>query len=321
MNQKRNKGFTLIELIGIIVILGVIAVIAVPKIKTVIDEMEKKAFLNSSYGLIKAANLYYSHKEMMGEDLENTVFEFPNNIYDLEIDGEVPEGGIMRLNEDGNVALAVIKDKYCVKKGYKDEDLTISENFETCEIPSILASENDCIKNTNSICPNGTAVNVQVNDTTGYKFYVIDDTGKDLVLILENNLGSYLAWNPSGKNSDGPRPILEELKLRVDDWTNIPEKEYTITDDGGGYRYAPVVISLRAKLPTKAQVEKVGCTTSDGSCPSYMNGNYWFTTADPTNDTNVYIIWNYATHIATRAADNHYNNWGIRPVITISKES
>lgn len=317
--MKRKNGFTLIELVGVIVLLVIIALIAIPTIKNIIDEAKKKAVINSAYGIIKAGDLYYSKKNMLGESLEDVTFEFPNNIEGLDIDGTIPDGGVMKVTEEGSIALAITNDKYCVKKGYKDDELIISENFETCEIPSILSSENSCIKNTDSICPNGTAVNVQVNDTTGYKFYVIDDTGKELVLILEKNLGSYFAWNPSGKNSDGPRPILEELKARVNEWTNIPEKEYTIIDDGGGYRYAPVAIALRAKLPTKAQVEKVGCTTSTGSCPSYMSGNYWFTTAVSNSDTNVYIIWAYESHIATRSPEVHLNTWGIRPVITISK--
>lgn len=55
-----KKGFTLIEVLAVIVILAVIALITVPLIMNVLDKAKKGAFEDSAYGIIKAKELYIS---------------------------------------------------------------------------------------------------------------------------------------------------------------------------------------------------------------------------------------------------------------------
>ena len=60
--MKKNKGFTLIELLAVIIILSIVALIIVPVIMNIIEKANRSAFKDSAYGVIKAAELYYTNK-------------------------------------------------------------------------------------------------------------------------------------------------------------------------------------------------------------------------------------------------------------------
>ena len=58
----KNKGFTLIEVLGVIVILGIIAVITVPKIKDILEDSKKKSIKASAIGYESSIDKYYMDK-------------------------------------------------------------------------------------------------------------------------------------------------------------------------------------------------------------------------------------------------------------------
>ena len=56
----KKKGFTLVELLAIIVIIGIIALVATPILLKIIREAKKQAFLDTSYGIVESGYNYYS---------------------------------------------------------------------------------------------------------------------------------------------------------------------------------------------------------------------------------------------------------------------
>lgn len=58
MNKLNKKGFTLVELLAVIVILGVIMLIAIPSIGTIISNSRQNSFISSGKMYISTAQNY-----------------------------------------------------------------------------------------------------------------------------------------------------------------------------------------------------------------------------------------------------------------------
>ena len=134
----KKKGFTLIELLAVVIILSIVAIITVPMIGKVINNVKKKAFENSIYGLIESANVYYaSHLEEM-EEGKNYVFDFTNyggqtsTGEELSFKGEKPTGGTITLKGTGEVLVNDITNgTYYASKDSGESDVTIDTSGST----------------------------------------------------------------------------------------------------------------------------------------------------------------------------------------------
>jgi len=344
MNQKREKGFTLIELLAVIVILAIIALIAVPVIMNIINKANKSAFKDTAYGVISAGELYFAERQLEPNGmLEDVTIKLPDSTNTLGLKGEVPEGSIV-ISKEGKTAIAVQNGRYCITKGFDDADVTVADNYEECKNPGepepIMTSENACV--TSGTCSQsdilaGIKVNVKVNDSKNYFFYVIADNGTELTLIMNRNLGDNIEWYAAaGDNSKGPTTALAELALRTSDWTNIPEKTYTVSgigSDGTTRKYEDKTVTGRARLITYAEANNI-LTANNWTMPTWMYANlyntgsntdsvgngkygYWTSTADAYGTYNAWNVTSSGNFDYESGTDDPY--YGLRPVITISK--
>ena len=55
--MNKNSGFTLVELLAVIVVLGLLLTLAVPKIKKVMNESKRKAFLGEAQAVYRTAKM------------------------------------------------------------------------------------------------------------------------------------------------------------------------------------------------------------------------------------------------------------------------
>ena len=152
---------------------------------------------------------------------------------------------------------------------------------------------------------------------------------------MDRNLGDYVLWYAALDNSHGPTTAVAALKERTSGWTNIPEKEYTYSDDGGGNKYTAFAETMRARMLTYTEVTTtLGCTTSEGSCPNWLYINLKNTGSDTDSVGNTkYGYWTSAAYSSDFIRSWYVNcndrtgihyvyyeaNLGLRPVIELSK--
>ena len=55
--MKKKNGFTLIELITVIVVLGIVSMISIPVVTSIIESSKMNNYRNSIYGLLRILNL------------------------------------------------------------------------------------------------------------------------------------------------------------------------------------------------------------------------------------------------------------------------
>ena len=98
-----RKGFTLVELLAVIVILAIIALITVPIIMNVVESSRKSSATSSAYGYIKGVNITYANELLLGNnfELEGTLLVDENGNIDghkVDVEGTTIKGGYLTYN-------------------------------------------------------------------------------------------------------------------------------------------------------------------------------------------------------------------------------
>jgi type IV pilus assembly protein PilA len=130
--NNKKKGFTLVELLAVIVILAIIALIATPLIMNVIDDAKMGAFKSTAYGIIKSAEFEYASNKLLGVNSVVTyTYEDGNETSSigrsLQYKEKRPQSGIIKIDKNGNIALAIHDGIFCAKKVYNDDKVTVTK--------------------------------------------------------------------------------------------------------------------------------------------------------------------------------------------------
>ncbi len=122
-----KKGFTLVELLAVIVILGIIAIITTPFIVNIIAKARQDAFVDSVYSLVNSASEYRA-EAIMQHKTRTLNINFSNGSKPLNISGDIPNYGNLIMDDDGKIELKVWSDKakICVIKSKDDSKVEIA---------------------------------------------------------------------------------------------------------------------------------------------------------------------------------------------------
>ena len=116
----KKKGFTLVELLAVIVILAIIALIATPMILNVIENAKKGASKSSALGYIEGIEKYIVLNEVTNKNSFNFEKGFGYKIEDIkdyiEIKGDKPSDGWVCIGDKKEVSKAELKiNNYVIK--------------------------------------------------------------------------------------------------------------------------------------------------------------------------------------------------------------
>ena len=308
-----KRGFTLVELLAVIIALGIVVGIAVPGITKIMEKSKLKAFEASVKGYIKALDMDNSDRGGLKNYYsltEGIVTEEKTN-ENIDVQTGTSENGSIEIDNKGKVNGSIYNNRYCAK--IIDSRINIDEE---CSYTSF--DDGDTIyfnPETSSLCTEGEAVSTAGTKTGCMKWYAYNDNKNEyrLKLILDHNTTPSCQWNNTGKVVDGSTILTSIFKSDTQTW----DKELN-----------PRIISAYEikKLVSNQSFDGTRYTkipiTSEYNFLLDNGGNYW-TTSIVTNFD--YCAWGVGrsdeTHEVTYRSVTDSANFGLRPVISINKDN
>ena len=327
--KEKNKGFTLVELLAVIVILALIALIATPIILNVINDAKKQAAKDSAYGYMDAVEKYIVSSELEDKSIQDRTYSVEElNSMGVSVKGSTPDNGNIEIKNSSVKSYDIGIDGYVVRNG-KVEKVSTTKSIE-----------------------NGTAVyynpetgkkcsKEEVKSTTGtksgcMKWYVFNDKEGNATVnvILDHNTTAKVAWNSTGNNSE-----MKEVKIALEndtkDWKNTARlitanevakitgnTDFDASKTGQDWFYLDSNNQTqKANASNKSKYAwlfdyTIDCTNYGCNTPDSSNWGYWTSTPkkdDSTQAWRVYRSGDLSRDYVTNAGH------GVRPVITISK--
>ena len=308
-----KRGFTLVELLAVIIALGIIVGIAVPGITKIMEKSKLKAFEASVKGYIKAADMDNSDRGGLKNyySIADGIVTEEKTNENIDVQTGTSENGSIEIDNKGKVNGSIYNNRYCAK--IIDSRINIDEE---CSYTSF--DDGDVIyfnPETSSFCTEGEAVSTAGTKTGCMKWYAYNDNKNEyrLKLILDHNTTPYCQWNDTGKIVDGSTILNSKLKNDTQTW---------------GKELNPRIISAYEikKLVSNQSFDGTRYTnipiTSEYNFLLDNGGNYW-TTSIVTNFD--YCAWGVGrsdeTHEVTYRSVTDSANFGLRPVISINKDN
>jgi len=320
----KKRGFTLIELLAVIVVLAIIALIATPIVMNVIKNAQKGATERSAERYLSAVETAIATDRLENGQIADGTYEVNEDgnlvlgekTLTVEVSGDRPEAGSKVAIENGQVVATgtnmTIGD-YTVTINDKGSATATAKEDVVALCNAIVPTTQNVWNSTSSSLESKT-VGVQATSEAPYAvgsvyscnlgdgartFYVLKEDGDNVKLIMNENVGSTVAWVESGDNSEGPVTANAALADRTSGWTKISQSQIT--------------------LPTYDDMSSVQGQTWMGINLDRNNGlyGYWTLTLE---DGASHRAWN-VYYDGTLSSDGIVNDdrCGVRPVITISK--
>lgn len=129
--RKNSKGFTLVELLAVIVILAIIALITTPVILNVIEDSRLNSAKDKAWGTIDAVRVAYATAQTEEQEVGIPyTIEYPKksasdsttdsttggghgygyiNSTEVKASGENPTDGTVTINSDGSITATLLK--------------------------------------------------------------------------------------------------------------------------------------------------------------------------------------------------------------------
>ena len=330
--KEKNKGFTLVELLAVIVILALIALIATPIILNVINDAKKQAAKDSAYGYMDAVEKYIVSSELEDESIPDGTYRVEDLNKKISVKGSTPDNGNIEIKNSSVKSYDIGIDGYEVNNGEVKKVSTTKSFKNGTAVYYNPETENKCSKE-------------EAKSTIGtksgcMKWYVFNDKEGNATVnvILDHNTTAEVAWNLTGNNSE-----MKEVKIKLEndtkDWKNtarlITASEIAKITGNTGFDTSknqdwfcldtnkPDTANWCAKSQGTSEYDwlfdytydctNYGCNKSDSSTWGYLTSSPY-----KDNSTHAWRVNSYGTLSIDNVA---YADRGIRPVITISKSN
>ena len=334
--KEKNKGFTLVELLAVIVILALIALIATPIILNVINDAKKQAAKDSAYGYMDAVEKYIVSSELEDKSIQDGTYSVEElNSMGVSVKGSTPDNGNIEIKNSSVKSYDIGIDGYVVRNGKVDKVSTTKK------------IENGTAVYYNPVYGEKCTGYTEANSTTGknsgcMKWYVFNDKEGNATVnvILDHNTTAGVAYNLTGNNSE-MKEVKKALENDTKDWKNTARlitanevakitgnTRFDASKTGQSWFCLDTNQLDGTTWCSKAQGTSEyawlfdytnGCTSRGCNTPDSNTEGYWTSTQYKDNSTHAWII-HRDSNMAINYV-NHSSQVGVRPVITISKSA
>ena len=339
MKKNKNKGFTLIELIAVLVILAVIALIVTPLVLNIVRKAKDSANKRSIDAYGKSIDLAVAAYLMEKGDFPTSVDQLT-----IEYSGKEVICGVAKLNDDSSVYLSKCsvggvevkdsstedgwyhygKSSAVVYQAYSIGDIVtyngmnfyvIADSDENSDSVTMLKAEP--IK-ASEVDLSGTEIAAKVSESTndyndGYihSAYLYSDTCTSVAISDGTATGCTTDYK------------LSSIKQVVDAWATDKFQASDLKDDATGYSARLITFD---ELTTNLGYDKnaggtIQPSTNGDTTPDWVyNSNYWYWTMSTHNDS-ASSVWyvNGSGYVDYLGVSNDYGV--VRPVVTFLKSS
>ena len=229
----KKKGFTLIELLAVIVILAIIALIATPLVLKYIEKSRKESKVDSAYSFVRnleteIANYSIKHN---GKKYNKSGLVEIGDLTDIDttVKGDTPSNGKVCLSSLGQVEKAMFEyGKYYVSYDGKKGSISDKDTYDnfSCsgngDLTSLVGSTIYYDVDNGEKCDTYTEAQSAIGIKSGcMRFYVLNDNGDTLDLILDHNTTANIAWSDSETTINGPKNVLNQLYEDTRNWNGV----------------------------------------------------------------------------------------------------
>ena len=229
--KKNNKGFTLVELLAVIVILGLLMAIAIPSVTKYITQSRKKTLISSIDSYITAVTTAVNDNEFGPMSKEDTIYYVP--VSDIESSScvSLEKGG---SDPFGNWKEAYVVVNYDAKKYSYDYYFTFYDDagygMELTKVGEISATGNII---TNPSPVNAENITSQKNDRSSNIKVLLPDSCKIENAITGGNIQNDKITFKILDNSNNKTNTYTCDKGMT--WGEFMDSDYNIPDSNGYY--------------------------------------------------------------------------------------
>ena len=330
--KEKNKGFTLVELLAVIVILALIALIATPIILNVINDAKKQAAKDSAYGYMDAVEKYIVSSELEDKSIKDGTYSVEELNKKISVKGSTPDNGNIEIKNSSVKSYDIGIDGYYITKD------------EVKKVSTTKKIENGTAVYYNPVygekCKSSEAVSTTGKNSGCMKWYVFNDKEGNATVnvILDHNTTANVAWNSTGSNSE-----MKEVKIKLEedtkDWENTA-RLITANEVAKITGYTSWGTNITGYpwfcFDTNQQDDTNDCAKAQGKSKyawlfdyTYECTNYGCNTSDlstwgywtSTQYVNSIHVWFVARNGRLDVNSASSTGHGVRPVITISKSN
>lgn len=222
----KSKGFTLVELLAVLVLISAVVLIAVPSILNYINESKDEISDVTEKIITSGAELYVEANKKnfivpqkqycvtLQEIVDQKHLSAP--ILDSVTGNEVDLDTFVKIDHYYNLETERYDYRYtvsseCVEREY----LCAAVTKDSVSIGNVPIGDYNA----------GDEYICQVSNNEFYRFFVLKKDGDSIKLLLDRNLGGTVAWAESGSNSEGPVTANAALADRTSGWTKISQEQ------------------------------------------------------------------------------------------------